>query len=614
VIELDDYLAILDEDSVFEEIPVDIDTFVEDPRYMGHRKMRLSPIQRECVLNMTQIFRRETLESFLPPEEAQKRWAQTRNEVILMLGKSSGKDEMSALAIAYIVYQLLCIKEPAPYYGRPTEDAIDIINVAVNADQAKNVFFKKFDQYIKKSPWFQGKYEGKPGGGTAKDGQYNFSKNINVYSGHSEREAFEGYNVFAVILDEIAAFALESAKGTMGNTAEAIYKTYRGSVNSRFAQFGKYISLSFPRYKGDFIMQLYDRVVASKQTVKRSEVMKINEELPDGVEGNEIVIEWDEEHIDAYTAPKIFALRRPCWDVNPTVTLQEKVSEFVNDYADALGRFACMPPDMVDAFFKDKTKIEDAFDQQNGVINDGEDRGAFRWDFNPDPDKLYFIHVDLAQKHDRCAVAMAHVVKWVKRTFAGADSGVGPVISVDAIRYWEPTRNQEVDFAEVQEYIVSLQRKGFNLRLVTFDQWRSEDMRKYLNSIGIRTDLLSIKKNQYVDMAVVMNEQRLKGPNEEKLITELLQLRLLPNGKVDHPRQGYKDLSDATCGAIFNALTRTPRDANTEIEVDTLRSLRKAVRNEINKDFEDRNVIVAPKRRDEMPPDLAAYLDSMKVI
>jgi hypothetical protein len=33
--------------------------------------------------------------------------------------------------------------------------------------------------------------------------------------------------------------------------------------------------------------------------------------------------------------------------------------------------------------------------------------------FKPDPDKVYFLHVDLAQKHDHCAVAMAHVDRWV---------------------------------------------------------------------------------------------------------------------------------------------------------------------------------------------------------
>lgn len=607
----DDFLAILD-DGPFEEIPVDIDTFVEDKRYLGERKMKLSPIQRECVLNMTQIFRRETLEIFLSPDEVQRRWHQTKNEIILMLGKGSGKDEMSAIAIAYIVYQLLCLKDPAAYYGKPSNDNIDILNIAINATQASKVFFSKFTNFITASPWFQGKYDAGLNGGPARANEFSFIKNVNVYSGHSEREAWEGYNLFAVVLDEIAGFALESAS-VGGKTAEAIYKMYRASVNSRFATFGKYISLSFPRYKGDFITQRYDKVIASKQVVKRSQVGKIDPDLPDGIEGNEIVIEWDEDHIEAYTARSVYALRRPCWDVNPTVTFEEKISEFVEDYVDALGRLACMPPDAVDAFFKDRNRIEDAFAWPNGVSNEAGDAGVFRPDFEPDPEKLYFVHVDLAQKHDRCAVAMAHVDKWIRlKDVAGKERDPAPVIKVDALRFWEPKRGNEVDFTEVQEYIVSLQRKGFTLKLVTFDQWRSEDMRKYLNSIGIRSDLLSIKKDQYVDMAVVMNEHRLEGPDEQKLRDELLQLMLLPNGKIDHPRQGYKDLSDATCGAIFNALTRTPRDLNREVEARTITDYRKAERNTLP--VKDNNVIVAPSRKERMPPEIQAYLQSMRVI
>jgi phage terminase large subunit-like protein len=609
----DDFLAVLD-DSEFEEIPVDLDTFIEDERFLGGRKMKLSPIQRECLLHMTQIYRKDTLERLRGTVEEAQHWHRkyTNNEIILMLGKGSGKDEMSAMAFTYIVYQLLCLKDPAVYYGKPSNDNIDLLNVAVNADQANRVFFKKLKNYITQSPWFEGKYETGAGREPARQGEVAFNKNINLYSGHSEREAFEGLNLFAVILDEIAAFALESAKGETGKTAEGIYKMYRASVNSRFALYGKYISLSFPRFKGDFIMQLYDRVIASKQVVRRKEIMKIDPELPDGIEGNEIAIEWEEDHIDAYVAPKIFALRRPSWDVNPIMTLEEKVSEFVSDYSDTLGRVACMPPEAVDAFFKDRNKIEDAFKWPNGVDNlDGTFTGANE----PQEDKMYFVHVDLAQKHDRCAVALAHVDKWVTRKIPGTErmSDPAPEIFVDALRYWEPTKQQEVDFTEVQEYIVSLQRRGYNIKLVTFDQWRSEDMRKYLNSIGMRADLLSIKKDQYVDMAVIMNEQRLKGPDEAKLRDELLQLRLFPNGKIDHPRQGYKDLSDATCGAIFNALSRTPREYMPEIEVRTAQDYRKADRNVVPvKD----NIIVAPKRK-EMPPEIAAYmqsLDRMKVL
>lgn len=524
-----------------------------------------------------------------------------------------GNDFMSGISCCYIIYLLLCLKDPSQYYGKPSGDSIDILNIAINAAQASNVFFANVSRLITKAPWFQGKYDASPSGQPARQNVFNFSKNINLYSGHSEREAWEGLNCFMAVLDEISGFALESAS-VQGKTAEAIYKMHRASVDSRFPEFGKVVMLSFPRFKGDYISQRYDHVVASKQTIKRSATLKLDDELPDGIPGNEITIEWDEDHIEAYRFRGTYALKRPTWDVNPSRRIEDFVISFADDYVDSLGRFACMPPEAVDAFFKDRAKIEEAFHNPNGVVNEGDDTGAFRWDFEPDAEKLYFVHVDLAQKHDRCAVALAHVEKWVTRQYGDKVTEPAPVIVVDAVRFWEPTKNKEVDFTEVQEYIVSLQRKGFNLKLVTFDQWRSEDMRKYLNSIGIRTDLLSIKKEQYVDMAVIMNESRLEGPDEPKLREELLQLRLFPNGKIDHMRQGYKDLSDATCGAIFNALTRTPRDLNPQIEVKTVRDYKRERNEAAQEENNKRNVIKAPPKRGPMPPEIQAYLQSMRVL
>lgn len=604
----DDFLAVLD-DGPFEETPVDIDTFVSDPLYLGSREMRLSPIQRECILKMTQIFRKETLSIFLTEVEVQRRWAETMNEIVLQLGKGSGKDEMSAMAIAYIVYQLLCLKDPAAYYNKPKNDNIDILNIAVNATQASQVFFKKFKNYITSSPWFEGKFDAGLNGEPSKQNQFNFIKNVNVYSGHSEREAWEGYNVFAVVLDEISAFALESAS-VGGKTADAIFEMYSNSVVSRFAKFGKVISLSFPRFKGDFITTRYDKLVAAKQVVKRREVMKIDVDLPDGIESNEMVIEWDEDHIDGYTAAKVFCLRRPPWDVNPIADIQDYVPKFLDNYVDALGRFCCMPPEAIDAFFKDRALVEDTFDQPNGWDHE---EGRYRHDFAPDPDVLYFVHVDLAQKHDRAAVALAHVDRWVAKQTTGGRTEPAPMIKVDLLRYWVPTKQKEVDFNEIQEFIIDLSKKGFNLKLATFDQWRSEDMRKYLKVVGINTDLLSIKKEQYTDFAVVMHARRLSGPDEKMIRDELLGLRLFPNGKIDHPRQGYKDLSDATCGAIFNALTRTPRKDNQEIDVRTASDYKRAERNRIVENNRD-NVIVAPARSERVPPEIAAYLAKLRVL
>ena len=58
--------------------------------------------------------------------------------------------------------------------------------------------------------------------------------------------------------------------------------------------------------------------------------------------------------------------------------------------------------------------------------------------FKPDPTKKYYVHADLAQKHDKCAVAIAHVDKWVNIQVIKDYAQVAPVVVVDAVAYWEP--------------------------------------------------------------------------------------------------------------------------------------------------------------------------------
>ena len=590
-----DLIDILDGEE-FEERPVDLQTFVTSPDYLGLPP--LSEYQYTLIEKGSQIYKESTLIKLFGEKEGSLRYKQTCTEIIAQLGKGSGKDYTSTISVSYIVYLLLCLKDPATYYGKPPGDTIDIINIAVNAQQANNVFFKGFKTRIERSPWFIGKYD-------PKASEIRFNKNVNVYSGHSEREAFEGYNVIAVILDEISGFATENTTGhDQAKTADAIYDMYRGSVISRFPDYGKIILLSFPRFKNDPIQKFYDSVIAEKETIVQTKTLKMVDELPDGTEGNEVTVEWEEDNIISYKIPKVYALKRPTWDVNPTKKIEDFKVEFYKNMPDALSRFACMPPEAVDAFFKSREKIEKAFSNMSLAVDDF---GRLESWFVPDEEKEYFIHVDLAQKHDHCAVAMSHVSKFVNVKVTDAYSQPAPIVEVDAVRYWTPTADKSVDFTEVRDYILSLRSAGFNIRLCTFDRWNSHDMMQQLKQYGINTETLSVAKKHYDDMAMVVLEERLNGPNIKLLVDELLQLKIMRD-KVDHPRKGSKDLADAVCGSIYNAISKTRKSNNDEIDIHTYDSMRREERN--NEDVTRLNVIRPPR----MPKDLSDVLNGMEIV
>jgi hypothetical protein len=553
--DFNDIIDMLDGEE-FDERPVDLAKFVTSEDYLGLPP--LSEYQYTLIRASSQIYRKSTLEKLYGDEAGEKRWKETVNEVIAQLGKGSGKDYCSTIAVAYIVYLLLCLKDPAKYFGKPPGDSIDIINIAINAQQAKNVFFKGLKNRINKSPWFAGKY-------VEKADVIEFDKNISCHSGHSEREAFEGYNALVVILDEISGFSIDNTTGhEQAKTAGAIYDMYRASVDSRFPDFGKVILLSFPRYKGDYIQQRYEAVIAEKETAIKTHKFKMVDDLADGTDGNEFSVDWEEDNIVSYKIPKVFALRRPTWDVNPTRSIDDFKVAFYTNPTDALARFACMPPEAVDAFFKSREKVEKAFVSKNGVDNQ---TGRFEDWFQPIPEKDYYVHVDLAQKHDHCAVALSHVKEWVKIRTINDYQQIAPIVVVDAVRWWTPTSDKSVDFTEVKDYIISLRERGFNVRAVTFDRWNSHDMMQQIKNYNIHTEILSVAKRHYEDMALGIHEERIIGPEIKLLIDELLQLRIMRD-KVDHPRKGSKDLADAVCGSIYNSISKARKD-DREIDIHT---------------------------------------------
>lgn len=586
-----DFLDVL-KDNVFEENPVDVKTFVESPEYLNQPP--LSQIQYEIVEAMSQVYRKEDLQDLMGSAEGSQHYEKyTKNEIILQLGKGSGKDHTSTMACAYVVYKLLCLKDPARYFGKPSGDAIDIINVAINAEQAKNVFFKGFKNKIEKSPWFAGKYE-------AKVNSISFEKSITVYSGHSERESHEGLNLFMAILDEISGFATEIGTGNdQGKTADNIYKAFRGTVDSRFPDLGKVVLLSFPRFTGDFIQKRYDDVIMEKDVIEKKYKFIINEELPEGPD-NEFEISWEEDEIKSYKYPRMFALKRPTWEVNPTRKIDDFKIAFLTDIGDALMRFACIPTYASDAFFKQREKLEKCMSSRNPLDNNR----RFDPSFKPDPEKTYYVHADLAQKHDKCAVAIAHVDKWVSVQVLKDYEQVAPIVIVDAVAWWEPKIEGPVNLSDVKNWIINLRRQGFNIGMVTFDRWQSFDIQQELKAVGMRTDTVSVAKKHYEDFAMLVYEERLAMPMIPLLLEELGELKIINDKKVDHPRKKSKDLADAVCGAVFGAISFTPKNITEEIEIHTFRDRPRQV------DTRPDNVI----EYKPMPDDVKDYLDRFNLI
>ena len=104
-LDFSDFLDALN-DSPFEEDPVDLDTFLHNTNYLDQPE--LSDIQRDLVEAMSQIYKEDDLIRLMGEKEGRAHYKKyTKSEILLQLGKGSGKDHTSTIGCAYLVYKLL---------------------------------------------------------------------------------------------------------------------------------------------------------------------------------------------------------------------------------------------------------------------------------------------------------------------------------------------------------------------------------------------------------------------------------------------------------------------------------------------------------------------------
>lgn len=288
------------------------------------------------------------------------------------------------------------------------------------------------------------------------------------------------------------------------------------------------ILLSFPRFKGDFIQQR----MASYE-------------------------EGEDE--------KIWGITATTWESNPTITRESLEPEFRRNPVQANLRFACIPPEMTDAYFREPDRVRLAFIQNDSPLNED---GTYKPWFNGSDGHPRFIHIDLAQKKDHAALCMAHSsgMKEIK-TMAGVE--VLPIVHMDFLRYWKAAEGQEIPFDDIRNQILELNRL-FDVAVVSFDEWNSVDMAQTLRSKGMNVDKLTIRKGQYDTLSTTIYDRRLMGYWDQFLVEEeLLKLRLIKNIRVDHGSGGFKDGSDALAGAVYQCLKHVDIGTESEIEIIT---------------------------------------------
>ena len=109
-----------------------------------------------------------------------------------------------------------------------------------------------------------------------------------------------------------------------------------------------------------------------------------------------------------------------------------------------------------------------------------------------------------------------------------------------------------MSFQKVINFIVWLRRNGFNINIVSTDQFQSSYVRETLAQQGFGVEKISVDASEdpYIGLRNLLQDQRLELVKNQIQEDELVKLQRL-NKRIDHPQNGSKDLSDALCGACW---------------------------------------------------------------
>jgi len=511
--------------SIFEFDPVPLNEFIRGKRFLGLPE--LSPRQYEAVEYATQIYFTPTLKSL--------GWKRLRyvNELVLLWGKGSGKDFVARVMLMRIAYLLLALKNPQAYFYSPDmscgSESIHMLNTASTKDQASNVFFAPLRRYVKSSPFFKDRAE-------VLASEIRFEKAITLISGHSEAEAQEGLNLIIVVLDEIAAFKTDEEVADLKRTR--LRKNIPMSANSlhdlamtsimRFPKVGKVVSLSFPRFKGDFITTRYD---------------------------------------EGKNDSKIYTSFGSTFDINPTKKALDFAHEKKRNPIRYACRILCEPKVAEDAFFKNHVAIKRAFRRDLPNPIDME-TGHYKYDFRckGTDNFLRFGHVDLAKNRCRAAFSFVHAYN-VKQEKIEAEDKEGekqivtvdmPLLKMDVLAYFEAPPGGEVDFAKVQSMLVEfVEQRGFYVALLTFDGYQSLQMMQAMAAKGLEVDIQSVDRTReaYETWQDALYEGRFVSYYNKILVEEEMPFLIDWKGKrIEHRTGRGKDGSDAVAGAVNNCV------------------------------------------------------------
>jgi hypothetical protein len=500
----------------------DIQTFqVSDWRQKSFRT-----VTEKSYLEMLYNEGRSNIKEVIPGHE--------RREMVLSIGRRSGKTMMASIIAAYETYKLILKGDPQAYFGLPPSNNIQVISVATDKDQA-GLLYQEVSGHFRNCRFFKAY----TANNTLSYARFQTPEDIKKYGRYADdptakatlrvtfrsciAQGLRGAGNIVVIMDEVAHF---TDKGQ--SSAEAVYNAVTPST-SAFSQ---------------------KDPTDSRKPIGPGEGRIISISSPLGKQGQFYKLFQIGMKAGA-AAENMLCIQAPTWEVNPSVPSSEFEKHYLKDPTVFFTEYG--------AEFTDRTRgwIERPSDLFECIAKGSTPTTV------PPARMPHFIGIDVGLVTDGTAVAIGHI----------NDQQQIVLDLVDQIKAGEGqyAKYERLEFDDVVDWIYQLSRK-FYLAHGVFDQWAGIPFEQALAKRGLRqlqserftpqlgSEVFRNFKDMMWDKRIVLYDWPIEAGHEHcGYIEELLELQAEFHSKyiteVHAPNVDGKhdDLSDALTRMVWLA-------------------------------------------------------------
>lgn len=528
-------------------------------------------------------------------------------EVILAGSIGWGKTTFGTLAMAYDIYRLSCLRDPAATFGMKSGSNISFVNMSVDKAQARRVFFTDLYNLVQDSWYFNNVFKFD----RQVKNELRFPHNVRCYPLAASEQAALGVGVFCAFIDEVNYMQVvnRSKRSTPGagnhyDQAEAVFNKLATRMRSRTNLHGRLPGHIFGSSSASYPDDFTERKI--KQAREESEkggysTLILNfalwETIPEGrisnkrfrVEiGNEgrrtRILTGKEVDVDEARVIEVPEDYRLQFERDPDLSVRDLAGQSVLSIRPFIGR-----RELIQKMFElgEQAGLKHPFTRQTVTLQESDPAlerllpEHLHWIEVPKKDvtgatvyendqqvmekKLapvfHYAHIDLAKNGDAAGLAIVHSsgkqkVSRFDPKLQNMVQECKPLIRVDLVLRIVAPRSGEIDIPRIRRIIYQLNHQ-FDMQFgkITYDTFGSQESVKTMHDAGYPTAILPVDADTtpYDQLRAAIYDERILCYNDPVLARELSQLER-GEKKVDHPatHNGSKDLADALCGAVFN--------------------------------------------------------------